>query len=188
MITIISSLLLSFSSQAFNVDTVLKPFTEEAKVDDPWPNKPQVEEQMKLISDNLAKGTLPEPGTTTEFYSGSCITSYSASVVPPIYSATVALRKSDDGLQIAYTTGQGTYKKYTAADLPSLDVRYTPKTKPFVIMPTELGGEYLQFTMAPKSAQLPAIMSALSIDKQNPSKMYFVAMLMGYYCELDRVQ
>lgn len=189
MITLIFSFIISLSCNALDVETVITPHAEDLQKADPFPHKAEVQKKMQDISDKLASGRIPSPGEDTEFYSGLCLTSYSSVEKPQVYSAKVALRTSPtEGLQIAYTTTQGgSYTPLTAKDLSSLQKQFEPKTKSYVVMTSE-EGEYAQFKMAEASASLPEIYSALSVDKNDPDQMAFVAIFMGYYCELTRVK
>lgn len=187
MINTLFALLLAFSSNALDLDTVVEPHLEKLNTFDPFPFKQEVQEKMQVISEKLAAGRVPTPGLETEFYTGQCLTSYSAVAQPQIYSAKVAIRTQSDALEITYVTVQGTYEVLGAQDIPKLQKLYVPKAKSYEIMISE-SGEYAQFKMAEASASLPAIYSAVSVDKANADKMYFVAIFMGYYCELDRVK
>lgn len=189
MITILSSLLFScLFSKAIDLDVVIEPYKKEFERSEPFPHKEAVHAQMQEIYVKMAKGTLPELSTEKEFYSGLCITAYSAAPVQQTFSATVALNTSSAGdIQIAYTTSQGVYKAYGAKDLNLLDKLYSPRPKPVTVIETEHGGKYLEFIIKEATSSFPQIVSTLSVDATNPDQLHFVAVLMGYYCTLDRV-
>lgn len=187
---LIFTLLFSHSSQALDLDVIMESRAGSVENNDPFPHKQEVEKKMQAIYHSMIAGQIPTPEAETEFFSGPCLTSYSASATPQVYSATVALRAGvGDAIDISYTTGQGSLKVFTLAkDGDYLKKMYTPKVRPSTVITSDSGGAHLDFKMADATASFPEVHAFLALDKSNIDTLYFIAPIMGYYCALDRVR
>lgn len=189
MIIALISLLLFPSVHALDANVIIDSKMEEAQKVDPFPHKNEVAEQIKTIYTSMIEGKMPTPGATPEFFSGQCVTDYSAAESPQSYISTLAIRTNESGqLELAYTTGQGPLKNYSlSAHGEYLQKMYVPKLRPYKVNTSEKGGVSLDFTMAPARPDFSEIHAFLSMDSQNNDLMYFIAPLMGFNCKLTRV-
>ncbi len=158
--------------------------------DERFPNREQIFQAMQDIYVAMAKGQAPALKNETQYFQGSCLTSWSSVKNPQNYSAVLALSANEEGVySIAYSTiNGGKTPSFGKDDLEKLGKLYTPKAKPYQIVKNDLGGDVVEFTIAEATPNFPKIMAYLSVEKENPNRMNFVAALMGFYCKLDRVQ
>jgi hypothetical protein len=158
--------------------------------DENFPNRDQVFQAMQEIYVAMAKGQAPALKSEVQYFQGSCLTSWSSVKKPQNYSAVVALAATEEGIySITYSTiTGGNTPSFGRDDLAKLGKLYTPKAKPYQVVKNDLGGEIVEFTIAEATPSFPKIMAYLSVEKENPNRMNFVAALMGFYCQLDRVQ
>ncbi len=188
MTNILFILFAAFSTQSLDFDFIYESSVKKSEKVDPFPHKKEVEQKMHALFLAMAAGEIPLVGAKTQYYTGSCITSYSASDVPQLFSATLALRTGVNGnLDITYTTGQGAHKNYTMSEHADyLEKMYVPKARPSEVIVSETGGKHLKFTMGQLNGI--AIVAFLSAEPKNKDLIYFIAPLMGYNCELNLIR
>ncbi len=163
-------------------------FAEE--LDNPWPNREKVEKEMQEIYYSLAEGALPVVINETQYFQGDCITFYSSAKNPVNFTAVVALSGDAEGKYgITYSLGSGgKTPSYTLEDLESLQKRFQPKTRSYQVIESERNGKYVEFLIAEATPTFPKIVAFLSVNKNDSTALSFVAPLMGYYCNLKKVQ
>jgi hypothetical protein len=163
-------------------------FAEE--LDNPWPNREKVEKEMQEIYYALAEGTPPKLINETQYFQSDCINFYSSARNPVKVTAVLAISGDMEGnYSLTYSLGSGgETPSYTMQDLEFLQKRFQPKARTYQFIESERNGTYVEFLIAEATPNFPKIVAFLSVNKNDSTSMAFVAPLMGYYCNLKKVQ